>query len=103
VIPFIASAQSLGIPLVKSLNDPDASASAVGVHELTGSQGRKGSTMESYLFPVDGSEGFGEGLKVGLGAVVWRVELGEDEEGQKRCEGVWFGEESDGEGERSLR
>lgn len=101
VVPFIASAQSLGIPLVRSLNDPDASANAVGVHELTGSQGRKGSTMESYFYPENGKKGFGDGLKVGMGAVAWKFAITDKQEGEgleKRCEGVWFGEEGDDEG-----
>lgn len=86
VVPFVDSAMSLGIPLVGSLNDPGVSASAVALHELTGEQGRRGSTAE-FLWGDKG--GFGSGLSIGMGAVVERLEI--DAEGT--CTGVWFGDE----------
>lgn len=88
----MTSAQSLGIPVVPSFNDPDVSATAVAVHEITGGQGRRTSTMESYFFPQKvGAKGagFGAGLKIGLGALVHRLEV--DLCGD--CKGVWFSEE----------
>ncbi|KAL7417865.1 hypothetical protein BDY24DRAFT_373156 [Mrakia frigida] len=88
VVPFIQAAQSIGIPLVSSLNDPECSASAVAVHDLTGDQGRRGSTGE-FLWGDSKTSGFGEGLKVGIGAVVKRVEV--DNKGN--VTGVWFGED----------
>lgn len=92
--PFIAAAQSLGVPFCASLNDPEVSASAVALHELTGEQGRRASAGE-FLWGEKG--GFGEGLKVGTGAVVRRLEV----DGEGQVKGVWFGED-DGKGESGL-
>lgn len=94
VLPFVASAQKLGVPLVASLNDPEASANAVALHELTGDQGRRGSVLE---FLVGEKGGFGEGLKIGLGALVRKLEINAG----GRCTGVWFSTK-DASGQSSL-
>lgn len=90
---FINGASALGIPLVQSLNDPKASATAVAVHDITGEYGRRTNVFEDFLAPADGGgqPGFGPGLHIGTGALVRQLEI-DDVSG--RCVGVWFEDEA---------
>jgi choline dehydrogenase len=82
---FINATKAFGIPLVQSLNDPVASATAIAVHEITGEYGRRTNVFEDFLMS-EVRPGFGSGLKVGTAALVSRLEI----DGTGRCVGVWF-------------
>lgn len=86
---FVNATKTFGIPLVQSLNDPVASATAVAVHEITGEYGRRTNVFEDFLMTED-RPGFGPGLKVGTSALVRRLEV----DGTARCIGVWFGSDA---------
>lgn len=58
------------------------------MHDLTGDQGRRASTGE-FLWGASKTGGFGEGLKVGIGAVVRKLEV----DGKGDVTGVWFGDD----------
>lgn len=86
---FVNATKEFGIPLVQSLNDPVASATAIAVHEITGEYGRRTNVFEDFLMTEE-RPGFGPGLKVGTDALVCRLEI--DNTG--RCVGVWFESDS---------